>query len=293
MSATAQSFDYLKQFIQKKLDCSTANWKPLIIGIEGPQGSGKTYLSTKLTKKLSEEYPSLKIVTVSMDDFYFTFQEQLRITQSNPGNMLLEGRGLPGTHDLKLLLECFDKIQMGQLPISIPFYDKSLHGGKGDRANMTEWNHVTDRKIDVVLFEGWFNGYLPYDDDTQLLSNWKKIQSEWNPKFNSLSLEHISKLNQDLKNYVKIWKKFDCFVYLTTTNLSNVYKWRLQQEHNLIQTRGIGMSDDEVESFVNRYMPAYHLYYHRLSEITKLVPDTLRLDIGLDREVINIYKASL
>ena len=39
-----------------------------------------------------------------------------------------------------------------------------------------------------------------------------------------------------------------------------MYTWRLEQEHNLWKSKGKGMSDDDVKTFVDGYYPAYELY---------------------------------
>jgi D-glycerate 3-kinase len=40
----------------------------------------------------------------------------------------------------------------------IPFYDKSLKNGNGDRANPSEFKKVSG-PIDLVLLEGWMLGF--------------------------------------------------------------------------------------------------------------------------------------
>ncbi|KAH3670773.1 hypothetical protein OGAPHI_001289 [Ogataea philodendri] len=280
MSVLNQSFKYLEPIVKR--------WnfaKPLIVGLEGPQGSGKTYVTTELVDLLSARFNHLNIVRFSIDDFYLTYNEQLEVNAKNEGNILLQGRGLPGTHDLKLLLECFEQIESGNSNVAIPFYDKSLKNGKGDRAPISQWTQTSGRKIDIVLFEGWLNGYLAYDNDQDLVSRWLEIQKAYKPKFDNLKIEHIIKLNSDLTQYLSIWKKFDQFIYITTCDITNVYTWRLQQEHALIKQKGMGMSDTEVEQFIDRYMPAYHLFYSKLPEMTKYVESCINFDIGLDRKI--------
>ncbi|GME81149.1 unnamed protein product [Ambrosiozyma monospora] len=283
MSTLQKSIEYLKPFIRAKSPA-----KPLIIGIEGPQGSGKTWLATHLKEQLSKLFPSLNFINFSMDDFYLTFQEQCIVNEKNKGNMLLQGRGLPGTHDLDLLKECLLEIQSGENSVEIPVYDKSLNSGKGDRLPHKDWIRIEkDKKVDVLIFEGWFNGYRAIGNTTKLIERWHEIQRQQSPKFDSLTESHIVKLDKDLKKYEEIWKFFDCFIYLTTPRLDNVYTWRLQQEHDLISKKGSGMTDKEVELFVDRYMPAYHLYYHNLSGIENIVPNCRNFEIGIDRQIIH------
>jgi D-glycerate 3-kinase len=80
---------------------------------------------------------------------------------------------------------------------------------------------------------------------------------------------------------------FDLLVHLDTTDLVNLYKWRMEQESGFRNTKGTGMNDDQVVDFsksnisdyiyremlitlfpeVQGYMPAYELYFrffHRI-----------------------------
>ncbi|KAG7799456.1 hypothetical protein KL944_004054 [Ogataea haglerorum] len=261
--------------------------KPLFIGLEGPQGSGKTYVSTKLVKKLSIKFHKLNIIRCSLDDFYLTFEEQKKVGELNRDNILLQGRGLPGTHDLQLLLECFGQIENGSDDVTIPFYDKSLHKGKGDRAPEKKWTHLQGCKVDVVLFEGWFTGYRAYNNEIVLRRKWEEIRKQHEPKFDSIKFDHILKLDHDLSHYEQIWAKIDCFLYITTSNLANVYVWRREQEQSLIADKGTGMTEEEVEEFVDRYMPAYYLYYERLPEMEKLAKFSAHFDIDIHRNMTN------
>jgi len=40
-------------------------------------------------------------------------------------------------------------------------------------------------------------------------------------------------------------------VHLDAAELSYVYDWRIQQEHELIKLRGSGMTDEDVRAFIN------------------------------------------
>ena len=84
--------------------------EPLIIGISGPQGSGKSYLTNQLYNYLQTKYhPNLKTIQFSMDDFYLCKSDQDKLNDSTE-NPLLKGRGLPGTHELSLLVDTFNKL---------------------------------------------------------------------------------------------------------------------------------------------------------------------------------------
>ncbi|VEU21712.1 DEKNAAC102378 [Brettanomyces naardenensis] len=276
---------FLKPFLDRKSE-RQLNSPPLFVGVEGPQGSGKTTVCRQLAERLSVLYPNLNFVTFSMDDFYLTFEEQNEVAANDPTNVMLNGRGLPGTHDVDLLLKCLKQLATEKTNVDIPIYDKSQHRGRGDRVAFNKWIHIKKPTlIDVVIFEGWFNGYPSYSSEEDLISKWNKVKLRYPSVFENIGYEHIAKLNRDLVRYQAIWDYFDAFVCITTNTIDNVYKWRKQQEHDMIKQKGAGMTDDEVVQFVDRYMPVYRLYYDRLAETRKKIP-SIEISIGLDRRLL-------
>lgn len=81
-------------------------------------------------------------------------------------------------------------------------------------------------------------------------------------------LEHLQLLNTELAKYERDWYPvLDVFVHIAPLNLEDVYRWRLQQEHVMRRERRVGLTDEQVRDFVDRYMPAYELYLPRLERI--------------------------
>lgn len=272
MTTTSVSFDYVSEAIQ------THDFKkPLVVGISGVQGSGKSYLTNQLTKELQTEFSELVTILFLMDDLYLTHDEQQKLNAyAKDHNMLLNGRGLPGTHDIKLGMDIFDKLLHGK-PVSIPFYDKSKFNGEGDRLEKSLWQEI-DSPVNIILFEGWFNGY-------QLLDPKSFESALSDPRLESFNAEHLREINEKLKDYNPIWDLFDHFIYLRTTDIGNVYKWRAQQEHALIAYTGVGMSNEEVRTFISRYMPIYYLYYERMCNVGLPSAPSFCIDIDADRNV--------
>ena len=253
---------------------------PLVVGISGPQGLGKSWLTVELKLALERALPEAVVVQFSMDDVYLTHEEQSKVTMvaRKEGNALLQGRGLPGTHDLRLATTIFEKLKRRE-PVQIPRYDKSAFDGEGDRCPELQWEHVASS--DIVLFEGWFNGFCSVDsiELPYLMSGPTSVVQNY-------PMYHIGEINQRLKAYERIWSEFDKFIYFKTNDINNVYTWREQQEHALIKERGRGMSDDQVRNFVNRYMPVYSLYYRTMCDSPVCSPGSnLQLDINLDRSL--------
>lgn len=281
-----KSIEFIKPILDSNIQLQKE--KPLVVGVSGPQGSGKTTTSLIIKQRLNEMYPTLNVVQFSMDDFYLTYNEQQEFNLKNSDNSLMQGRGLPGTHDLLLLTKIFNDLIINDnqsFPISVPVYDKSAHNGKGDRLPIEKWLKI-NKPVDVIIFEGWFNGYLPIHNDKQLIGKWEEIKKIQGSKFNMISDSNIIDINKYLRNYEKIWQLFDLFISIKTIDINNVYKWRLQQEHELIKIKKSGMTDNEVKKFIDRYMPVYYLYYDQLNIIEDKIK-SLQLFIDESRSLVN------
>ncbi|ODV98499.1 hypothetical protein PACTADRAFT_973 [Pachysolen tannophilus NRRL Y-2460] len=285
------------QFLEQKIDSHfKKSLSPLIIGISGPQGSGKSYLSLNLSEELSRKFPDLTTVAISIDDFYITYEKQLGLAAEYPDNELISGRGLPGTHDLDLLREILFKIRKREKNVIIPRYNKAAFSGKGDRFPEDQWSYLGDKEIDIVILEGWFLGFRSIKDKDQLMEIWNHISLAAKQKYNNIKVENINFLNEKLSQYEKVWDFFDYFIYITTNDINNVYTWRIDQEHNLkLKTNGDVMSDEEVIKFVDRYMPAYELYYNNLEQNgcvesgeTDELKKNLKIGIDIDRKIVDI-----
>lgn len=282
MSIISISLDFLEPTI-KSWDFQ----RPLVVGVSGLQGSGKSYLSENLTLQLQSRYPHLNVCNTSIDDFYLTHEEQKALATKYPGcSLITSGRGLPGTHSLALLQEVVSKVQKKAKGYKIPRYDKSRFQGEGDRYDESQWTSV-DQPVDVLIFEGWFVGFKSIPD---LATAWERgIETSENDRIKQMmtgiDFSQVQLINELLRKYEKLWEIFDKFIYIATDSLLNVYTWRLEQEKNLISAKGTGMTDQQVEAFVDRYYPLYKLYYGQMIENGLVKGGNLRLSIGVDREV--------
>ena len=123
-----------------------ANRKPLIVGINGAQGTGKTTLCKFLELLLKKR--GLRAITLSLDDLYLTHSERLQLAaEVHP---LFATRGVPGTHAVALAFSILEDVLAGRT-FEIPRFDKSCD----DRSN--EVTRISG-PVDVVLFEGWCVG---------------------------------------------------------------------------------------------------------------------------------------
>ncbi|KAG6920190.1 hypothetical protein DXG01_004959 [Tephrocybe rancida] len=237
---------------------------PLFVAIQGPQGSGKSYLSAQLKQRLSQPPYTLNVALLSIDDLYLPHDGLERLANQQPPNSLWAGRGQPGTHDVELGVEILRKLRLRSDNVELPCFDKSLFKGEGDRLPS---GVVIDQPVDVVILEGWCVGFYPISSE-ELALRW---DGAWREETARLDLPDfvtktdLVRVNETLKGYVQLWSYFDTFIQIKPAPVlefpskhSIVYKWRLQQEHNMKAANGgRGMSDEAVKAFVDRYIPGY------------------------------------
>ncbi|KAF8161277.1 P-loop containing nucleoside triphosphate hydrolase protein [Crassisporium funariophilum] len=257
--------------------------KPLCVAVQGPQGSGKTFLSGCLQTYLEAPPHSLRVAVFSIDDIYLPHEGLRSLANSHPQNVLWKGRGQPGTHDVNLGVEILCALKSGARPVELPRFDKSLFDGEGDRLPIDGSGTVVKQPppLDVIIFEGWCVGFRPISND-EIVHRWNGV---WKTEREKLGLREeqmgrlvdVQAVNEKLKDYVRIWNHFDAFVQLKPTlpvsegasQFDIVYKWRLEQEHYMkAHNGGRGMTDAAVRSFVDRYIPGYIFFGDILSPAT-------------------------
>lgn len=260
----------LDKLLPKIKDRHQESSRPIILGITGLQGSGKSTWASKIVGILSSEH-HLHTITISLDDLYKTHDDLITQRDQDPQNKLYRTRGQPGTHDEQLARRFFKDLKEydGNGELKIPSFDKSKFNGEGDRAPESEWPTMT-RKPDVVVFEGWCVGFQPLPvasvEEKHALALSGKLPVNTPAQH---QLPHLLEVNENLKRYCDAFmgpQYFDFFIHIDTDDLHNVYTWRLQQEHKMIETKGSGMSDDQVRAFVDGYMPSYEVYLDKLRQ---------------------------
>ncbi|KAI9670982.1 MAG: hypothetical protein M1831_005067 [Alyxoria varia] len=259
--------------------------RPFVIGLNGLQGVGKTTLVTALRTTLQSPPRNLVTLSFSLDDLYLPHDRLNTIAVAHPSNPLLQHRGQPGTHDVKLGRELFSQLLNRERDIKVPTYDKSAHHGRGDRVPVEKWEVVNkhgESTVDVVLFEAWCVGFRSLSDQ-EVVSKWLDacgtLQKQEDVgaladdkvdrskgRLGRQKLESVKTINENLKEYDTLTDQFDTFIHLDADDTINVYDWRLEAEAKIRASRGdqYGMTDEEVIDFVNGYYPSYELYTDRL-----------------------------
>jgi D-glycerate 3-kinase len=232
----------VSQWILKK----TNKKKTLIIGLAGGQGSGKTTISSILTLIL-QEYFKLNVFKVSIDDFYKTRRDRKLLSKNK--HPLLMTRGVPGTHDIDLILKFFKKVKSRSFKsLEVPKFNKAID----DRCKKSLW-HKLKSKPDVVIFEGWCVGAKAQTN--------KQLKTPINPleRVYDQDIKWRSHVNTQLKTKYKIlFKQLDGLLYLKAKNFNILRNWRLKQERKLwVQTKNKKnlkiMSSGDVINFMQTY----------------------------------------
>ena len=241
------------------------NKKTRIIGLAGGQGSGKSTISQVLKIILKETF-NLETVVFSIDDFYKTLKDRKKMSKKI--SHLFLTRGVPGTHDSKLLYKCLKNLKKNSFKKThIPRFDKSID----DRYLKNKWTKVL-RKPNVVIFEGWCVGAKP-----QKITNLVKPVNELE-KMEDKNLIWRKKVNKELKNdYKKIFHLINDLIFLKVPSFKYVYKWRFLQEQKLKKTsRGKKiMNTKEIKKFV--------MFYERITRnMIKTLSNEAKILINID-----------
>ncbi|MER3432315.1 MAG: glycerate kinase [Leptolyngbya sp. ERB_1_1] len=240
----------------------------LIQGFLGGQGTGKTTLTKMLSIILKQM--SYEAVSWSLDDLYLPYVDRVALRTRDPR---MVRRGPPGMHDVQLGIEVLTQFQQGNFPIALPRFDKSAYAGEGDRIN-AEWIEHAD----IVLFEGWFVGVRPIVSQFDIAP----IVTEDDRQF-------ARDMNEQLRNYLPLWELLDRLVVLYVPDYRLTKQWRKQAEHQMMAQGKAGMSDPEIDQFVEYFWKALHpeLFITPMVERSNNVD--LILEIGSEHTVRAIH----
>ncbi len=176
---------------------------------------------------------------------------------------MLLTRGVPGTHDINMILNFFRKSKSKKFKrLKLPTFNKAID----DRFEKKRWYDLKE-KPDVIIFEGWCVGAKSEKNDTlkrsiNIMEKTKDKKQIWR-KY----------VNDQLKSkYKKLYSQLNCLIYLKAKDFGLLQKWRLKQERKLwIKSKKNSktkiMSKEDVLSFMQtyqritqnmfRYMPKY------------------------------------
>lgn len=250
----------------KQLSLSSS--KPLMLGINGCQGSGKSTLVDFLSAFLSEQH-QLNTATLSIDDFYYDRATRAKLAQNI--HTLLATRGVPGTHDTQLLNSTLVQLRDGK-PTAIPRFNKATD----DPFPKESWTYI-EHPVDVVLVEGWCWGIPPQQscDLSQPINDLEKFKDQ-----SYVWREYVNKQIHD--HYLPLYNFMHKWIMLKAPSFEQVFTWRWQQEQmlaamNVDKDNQAIMDKDQVTHFIS--------YFQRLTEhALEALPSRCQLVFELDED---------
>lgn len=215
--------------------------RPVLIGLSGAQGSGKSTTAARLAGKLAAR--GLATQVCSIDDFYLTKAERADLARTR--HPLLATRGVPGTHDVALMDATVAALLAGET-VRVPSFDKATD----DRRSAAEWELV-ERPVDLVLLEGWCVGARPQPDGmlaepVNELERAEDAGGDWRRAVNAALASE----------YRTFFGRIDLSILLRAPSFAVVEGWRSEQERGLDRSgadAGAAMTADELRRFISHY----------------------------------------
>jgi D-glycerate 3-kinase len=246
-----------------------AQSRTLIIGIQGPQGAGKSTL-TALLQCVLQDLAQLSVACLSIDDLYLTRAE--RSVLAERVHPLFMTRGVPGTHDVQLGVQVLGALSVPGTS-ALPRFDKS----QDDRMPQSAWPSVRS-PCDVVLFEGLWIGLPPIEasalhEPINALEAREDAQGIWRGYANrALGAQ-----------YPALFAPCELLVHVQVPDFDCVKRWRGGAEHALrarLEAAGADTSRVMDEPTLARFFD----HYERFTEhAMRVMPARADVVLQLDR----------
>lgn len=242
---------------------------PQVVGLCGPQGSGKSTLVALVARLLRRR--GLKTATLSLDDLYLTHAERLALSRTV--HPLLQTRGVPGTHDIALGLSVLDALaHPGH--VQLPRFDKAAD----DRAPVADVEPF-EGAARVVLLEGWCVGARA-QPEAALAEPVNALERDEDPA--GVWRRHANAALAG--SYRKLFDRIDLLVVMTAPDFPTVRAWRGQQEQRLRDDL-IAQGRDPALAMDEAALDRFVAHYQRLTEwIARDLPPRADIAIRLDAD---------
>jgi D-glycerate 3-kinase len=249
-----------------------ASRAPLVIGINGAQGSGKSTMCRFLEILLASR--QIRAVTLSLDDLYLTRAERQKLAEEV--HPLFVTRGVPGTHAVSMGLGIIEDMLAGR-PLEMSRFDKS----KDDRGQQTV---RISGPVDVLLLEGWCIGAKPQKAEA-LVEPVNDLEREEDPEGVWRGLVNLW-LSEE---YARLFDQIDLLVMLKVDSFEAVLRNRALQEDKLRSSNPDAPSIMD-ESALTRFCAHYErLTRHMLSELPARAD--IVIEIGPDQNPVSFTRS--
>lgn len=237
--------------------------RPYILGLSGLQGSGKSTLARVMKAQAVARGWTTDVL--SLDDFYYARSE--RETLAREVHPLLRTRGVPGTHEIELMMSVLAALPhaSSRLPVPHPRFDK----GRDTRVSPSRWPRITQAP-NLVIVEGWALGIRP------------QLQAALAKPINALERDEDADgswrrwVNKQLRSYQPLWRAFDALIVLQAPAWEIVRRWRGEQEQDLIARRApLAMDAPTMARFLMHFE---RLSRHALATLPALADTVVEYD---------------
>lgn len=196
--------------------------QPIVVGIHGAQGTGKSTL-TLFLREILLRHRNRSTANFSLDDIYLTRGERQDLAERV--HPLFITRGVPGTHDVALGQQVLNRLRSAapEDATPIPAFDKS----RDDRVPRDQWP-VFGGRAEVILLEGWCLDARP-EKDSALAEPMNRLEENEDP--DGIWRSYV---NDQLKGeYRQFFDEIDFLVMLKAPSMECVLEWRRLQEQKL------------------------------------------------------------
>ncbi len=238
---------------------------PLVVGINGAQGSGKTTLCKFLEPLLADR--ELRAVTLSLDDLYLSRAERAQAAADH--HPLFATRGVPGTHDVERGMAILDRLLAGK-GAELPVFDKAHDEPAAE-------TRPVEGPVDVVLFEGWCVGAAPQfaaelREPVNALERKEDPDGTWRREVNR-------RLATD---YAELFARIDVLVILKVPDFASV------REHRRVQEKRLGwgpavMDQAALDRFLDHYQRLTEHMFREMPARADIV-----IEIGRDQRPVRL-----
>lgn len=249
---------------------NTQAQRPLVVGVCGCQGSGKSTLTAFL--KLLLDWQAQSTAILSLDDLYLTRRQREKLAREI--HPLFATRGVPGTHDVSLGLKTLQSLRnaSARSRTPMPAFEKS----RDDRKPRAEWQTFKGRPA-FILFEGWC-----VDARSQAPAALRKPVNRLERDCDPDGIWRAYVNDRLAGPYQELFATVDVLIFMQAPSFDCVYKWRGLQEKKLRRSkRGHAVMDKkQLQNFI--------MHYERLTRwMLKEMPGRtdILLPLGTDQHI--------
>lgn len=258
-----------------------AGQAPMVLGINGCQGSGKSTLADYLCCMIAERL-DISTIALSLDDFYLTRAERSEL--ASKVHPLLATRGVPGTHDVALAIDCIDSLRAGNKTV-ITRFDKKID----DRVAADKPEVVTE-PLGLIVLEGWCLGAQP-QPELALSTPINSLEQVEDP--DGIWRNYVNRALQG--DYQRLFASIDQMIMLQAPSFETVHQWRVEQERKMVErvleqgldTPPEAMNEAQIQRFIQHFQ---RITEEVLRELPSRVDHLFELD--QQRRISNYWQPS-